>query len=143
MVRGEIPTVIRSCLCRIIRNQRYLFGLVLLDELKKLLCRIAFDIELGIWKFIINQSPQVRQIGKTRMSLIGTRVHGQPVSGRARASAVMDGSWIEYVEELDGYTGRLQEVWDTDLAAVNAELQRLGLDPVDPSDESIVLEPPR
>jgi hypothetical protein len=47
------------------------------------------------------------------------------------------------VEELNGYTTRLEEVWQTDLAAVNSELQRLGLDPVDPMDESIELEAPR
>jgi hypothetical protein len=40
------------------------------------------------------------------------------------------------VNELAGYTSRLQEIWDTDLAAVNAELQRLGLDPLDPGAEN-------
>ena len=39
------------------------------------------------------------------------------------------------VAELAGYTVRLQEVWETDLAAVNAELRRLGLDLIDPADE--------
>ncbi len=43
------------------------------------------------------------------------------------------------VAELAGYTERLREVWDTDLAAVNAELERLGLDPLDPMDESTLL----
>ena len=47
------------------------------------------------------------------------------------------------VAELSGYTARLQEIWGTDLAAVNAELQRLGLDPVDPMDESIQLSAPQ
>ncbi len=46
------------------------------------------------------------------------------------------------VEELAGYMARLQEVWDTDMAAVNAELERLGLDPLDPTDESTVLVAP-
>jgi photosystem II stability/assembly factor-like uncharacterized protein len=36
------------------------------------------------------------------------------------------------VDELKGYTDRLAEVWATDLAAVNAELERLGLDPIGP-----------
>lgn len=39
------------------------------------------------------------------------------------------------VQELAGYTARLQEIWDTDLAAVNTELARLGLDPLDPWDK--------
>ena len=34
------------------------------------------------------------------------------------------------VDELGGYTDRLEQVWATDLAAVNAELERLGLDPI-------------
>jgi hypothetical protein len=34
--------------------------------------------------------------------------------------------------ELDGYTRRLSQVWATDLAAVNRELARLKLTPVDP-----------
>ena len=34
--------------------------------------------------------------------------------------------------ELKGYTDRLQQVWRTDLAAVNKELARLGLLPLDP-----------
>jgi len=34
------------------------------------------------------------------------------------------------VDELRGYTDRLAEVWATDLAAVNEELERLGLDPI-------------
>ena len=33
-------------------------------------------------------------------------------------------------DELRGYTDRLQEVWATDLAAVNRELERLGLEPI-------------
>jgi len=40
------------------------------------------------------------------------------------------------VAELAGYTARLQEIWETDLAAVNAELRRLGLEPLDPMDEN-------
>jgi hypothetical protein len=36
------------------------------------------------------------------------------------------------VTELRGYTDRLAEVWANELAAVNRELTRLGLDPLDP-----------
>jgi hypothetical protein len=35
--------------------------------------------------------------------------------------------------ELQGYTNRLDQVWATDLAAVNAELARLNLAPIDPA----------
>ena len=40
------------------------------------------------------------------------------------------------VDELSGYTGRLLEVWATDLAVMNRELERLGLDPVNPACDS-------
>ncbi len=36
------------------------------------------------------------------------------------------------VDELQGYTDRLREVWDTDLEAVNRELDRLGLERINP-----------
>ncbi len=43
------------------------------------------------------------------------------------------------VDRLRGYTDRLEEVWATDLAAVNRELERLGLAPLDPQDEETLL----
>ena len=63
------------------------------------------------------------------------RGDGAPNEGMREVFGIM-------VEELDGYTSRLQEIWDTDLAAVNAELERLGLDPLDPNDESVQLTAP-
>ena len=36
---------------------------------------------------------------------------------------------------LRGHTDRLDNVWATDLAEVNRELSRLGLEPLDPRDE--------
>jgi photosystem II stability/assembly factor-like uncharacterized protein len=62
------------------------------------------------------------------------RGDGAPNEGMREVFAIM-------VEELSGYTTRLQEIWDTDLATVNAELRRLGLDPLDPTDESTRLTP--
>ncbi|MGD8815594.1 MAG: glycosyl hydrolase [Acidobacteriota bacterium] len=61
---------------------------------------------------------------------------GAPNDGMREVFGIM-------VEELNGYTDRLQQIWDTDLAALNGELQRLGLDPVDPNDESIELTAPQ
>jgi hypothetical protein len=46
------------------------------------------------------------------------------------------------VTELLGYTDRLAEVWATDLPAVNSELERLGLELLDPWDERVLLEAP-
>ena len=46
------------------------------------------------------------------------------------------------VEELEGYTTTLAGIWENELAAVNRELERLGLDALDPWDESTVLTAP-
>ena len=43
------------------------------------------------------------------------------------------------VDELRRYTDRLEEVWATDLAEVNRELERLGLEPLDPEDQRTLL----
>jgi photosystem II stability/assembly factor-like uncharacterized protein len=50
---------------------------------------------------------------------------GRPVSGMPAIFGVLR-------TELKGYTDRLDTVWKTDLAKVNAELKRLNLPPVDP-----------
>jgi len=60
------------------------------------------------------------------------RGDGRPGSGMYAVFEIM-------VAELEGYTTRLDEVWRVGLAAVNRELERLGLAPVDPADESVEL----
>ncbi|MYE34363.1 MAG: glycosyl hydrolase [Gemmatimonadales bacterium] len=60
------------------------------------------------------------------------RGDGRPGSGMYEVFEIM-------VAELEGYTTRLDEVWRMELAAVNRELERLGLAPVDPADESVEL----
>jgi hypothetical protein len=47
------------------------------------------------------------------------------------------------VEELDGYTGTLQGIWAGELVTLNRTLARLGLEPVDPWDESTRLTAPQ
>jgi hypothetical protein len=56
------------------------------------------------------------------------RGDGRPMNNMEEILQIM-------VNRLQGYTDRLEEVWATDLAAVNRELERLGLDPLDPEDE--------
>ena len=60
------------------------------------------------------------------------RGDGRPGSGMYEVFEIM-------VAELEGYTTRLEEVWRVELAAVNRELERLGLAPVDPADETVEL----
>jgi photosystem II stability/assembly factor-like uncharacterized protein len=57
---------------------------------------------------------------------------GAPNDGMRQVFDIMVG-------ELEGYTARLEHVWATDLVAVNRELARLGLEPLDPTDESTEL----
>ncbi len=53
-------------------------------------------------------------------------------SGDGRPGKGMEEVFQIMVNELRGYTDRLAEVWANDLSAVNRELTRLGLDPLDP-----------
>ena len=54
--------------------------------------------------------------------------------GDGRPGKGMEDVFHIMVEELKGYTDRLETVWATDLVAVNRELARLGLAPLDPGD---------
>jgi hypothetical protein len=63
------------------------------------------------------------------------RGDGAPNDGMGEVFQIM-------VDELDGYTATLAGVWENELAAVNRELERLGMDPLDPWDETTVLVAP-
>jgi photosystem II stability/assembly factor-like uncharacterized protein len=63
------------------------------------------------------------------------RGDGQPNDGMREVFQIM-------VDELEGYTTRLDAIWANELAAVNGELERLGLEPLDPWDETTVLVAP-
>ena len=60
---------------------------------------------------------------------------GAPNAGMREVFQIM-------VEELDGYTGTLAGIWENEMAVVNRELTRLGMDALDPWDENTVLEAP-
>jgi hypothetical protein len=60
------------------------------------------------------------------------RGDGPPNEGMREVFQIM-------VDELKTHTDRLDEVWATDLAALNRELERLGLETVDPWDEGVEL----
>jgi photosystem II stability/assembly factor-like uncharacterized protein len=59
--------------------------------------------------------------------------------GDGRPGAGMEEVFQIMVDELVEYTDRLDEVWATDLADVNRELERLGLDLLNPGDETTLL----
>ena len=63
------------------------------------------------------------------------RGEGRPNDGMREVFQIM-------VDELAGYTETLDGIWANELAAVNGELERLGLEPLDPWDETTVLVAP-
>ncbi len=63
------------------------------------------------------------------------RGDGAPNDGMREVFGIM-------VEELGGYTATLDGIWQTELVAVNRELERLGMEALDPWDEGTVLEAP-
>ena len=63
------------------------------------------------------------------------RGDGAPNEGMREVFQIM-------VDRLDGYTATLAGIWENDLAAVNRELERLGMDAVDPWDETTQLTAP-
>lgn len=63
------------------------------------------------------------------------RGDGAPNDGMREVFRIMLG-------ELDGYTATLQGIWEGELAAVNQELERLGLEELDPWDETTRLTAP-
>ncbi len=52
-------------------------------------------------------------------------------AGDGRPGNGMEAMFVIMVTELKGYTDRLAQMWATDLAAVNRELTRLRLAPID------------
>jgi hypothetical protein len=63
------------------------------------------------------------------------RGDGAPNQGMREVFQIM-------VEELDGYTATLGRIWEAELTDVNRELERLGLEPLDPWDATTKLEAP-
>ncbi|UCC25372.1 MAG: hypothetical protein JSU98_16860, partial [Gemmatimonadales bacterium] len=55
------------------------------------------------------------------------RGDGAPNEGMRQVFQIMS-------DRLDGYLETLQGVWENEMAAMNAQLERLGMDPLDPWD---------
>ena len=98
----------------------------------------ASEVEANIYqvKNRSNQDPlnfpiKVNNRLANLMSMV-ERGDGRPNEGMREVFQIM-------VDELKGYTDRLQQIWDTDLAAVNRELERLGLAPLNPWDDETKL----
>ncbi|MBK7906168.1 MAG: glycosyl hydrolase [Gemmatimonadetes bacterium] len=101
------------------------------------LVRNASDVEDDVYQ-VKNQSGQdplnfpIRVNNRLANLLsMAERGDGRPTTNMPEIYGILE-------RELKGYTDRLQQVWSTDLAAVNKELARLGLPPLDPKCANVV-----
>ncbi len=101
----------------------------------------ASDVEAGIYQVRnrSNQDPlnfpiKVNNRLANLLSMVD-RGDGRPNDGMRDVFQIM-------VDELRVYTDRLQQIWEADLAAVNRELDRLGMVRLDPWDEETELTTP-
>lgn len=101
------------------------------------LVRNASDVEDDVYQ-VKNQSGQdplnfpIRVNNRLANLLsMAERGDGRPTTNMPEIYGILE-------RELKGYTDRLQQVWATDLAAVNKELARLGLPPLDPKCANVV-----
>ena len=76
---GEVPAVVGGRLRRIVGHQRHLVGLVRFDEPQEILGRIALDVEFGVGEFVVDQRPQLGQVGAAHVPLVGARMDGEPM----------------------------------------------------------------
>jgi hypothetical protein len=96
----------------------------------------ASDVEDDIYQ-VKNQSGQdplnfpIRVNNRLANLLsMAERGDGRPTTNMPEIFGILDG-------ELKGYEAALRQVWSRDLAAVNRELARLGLPPLDPKCERV------
>ncbi len=112
-----------------------------LRELGERLLERASAVEANIYqvKNRSNQDPlnfpiKVNNRLANLLSMV-ERGDGAPNDGMREVFRIM-------VDELRGYTDELADIWATELAAVNRQLTRLGLEPLDPDDATTPIGPP-
>ena len=105
-----------------------------LAEVGEVLTTNASDVEANIYQ-VRNRSGQDPLNFPIKVNNRLANLLSMSESGDGRPMNNMEEIFQIMVDELQGYTGRLEEIWSTDLEAVNRELERLGLERLDPSDE--------
>ncbi len=91
----------------------------------------ASDVEQDIYQ-VKNRSNQDPLNFPIRVNNRLANLMSMAERGDGRPTTNMPEIFGILTQELKGYTDRLDEVWQTDLAAVNRELGRLDLAPIDP-----------
>jgi hypothetical protein len=102
-----------------------------LREAGERLARNASAVEENIYQ-VRNQSGQDPLNFPIKVNNRLANLMAMAERGDGRPGNMMPDIFEILVRELKAYTDRLKEVWATDLAAVNAELRRLNLVPLDP-----------
>jgi hypothetical protein len=105
-----------------------------LAEVGEVLTTNASDVEANIYQ-VRNRSGQDPLNFPIKVNNRLANLLSMSESGDGRPMNNMEEIFQIMVDELQGYTVRLEEIWSTDLEAVNRELERLGLERLDPSDE--------
>ena len=96
----------------------------------------ASDVEDDVYQ-VKNQSGQDPLNFPIRVNNRLANLLSMAERGDGRPTTNMPEIYGILAQELKGYTDRLQQVWRSDLAAVNKELARLGLPPLDPKCTSV------
>ena len=96
----------------------------------------ASDVEDDVYQ-VKNQSGQDPLNFPIRVNNRLANLLSMSERGDGRPTTNMPEIYGILAQELKGYTDRLQQVWRSDLAAVNKELARLGLPPLDPKCTSV------
>ncbi len=103
-----------------------------LREAGDALVRNASEVEANIYQ-VRNQSGQDPLNFPIKVNNRLANLMSMAEQGDGRPGNQMPEIFQILSDELRGYTDRLEEVWATDLAAVNRELARLGLEQIDHS----------
>jgi photosystem II stability/assembly factor-like uncharacterized protein len=103
-----------------------------LREAGERLERNASEVEENIYQ-VRNQSGQDPLNFPIKVNNRLANLMAMAERGDGRPGNMMPEIFDILVRELRGYADRLREVWSTDMAAVNAELRRLNLVPLDPA----------
>ena len=107
-----------------------------LREASDRLTTSASEVEANIYQ-VRNRSGQDPLNFPIRVNNRLANLMSMAERGDGRPGNNMEEIFNILTEELRGYTNRLSEVWRTELAEVNRELERLGLEPLDPEEGTV------
>jgi photosystem II stability/assembly factor-like uncharacterized protein len=100
----------------------------------------ASEVEANVYQ-VRNQSGQDPLNFPIRVNNRLANLMSMAEAGDGRPGNNMPEIYRILSDELQGYLDRLDEIWASDLVAVNAQLQRLNLEPLDPQSGTLPAQP--